>query len=144
MPPSVVEFMLDRAGYDTSAIIGESLLDPACGSGSFLVHAARRLKKVLADAMANNSPLERARTFIEQVQTRLVGRRLSYSPCYLAETNLFIQVLKLTWPCSGNTENTRILNASPFITRTVLKCHRPFSTSDATILRQSLKTTWQR
>ncbi|HVB22211.1 MAG TPA: N-6 DNA methylase [Ktedonobacteraceae bacterium] len=92
-PPSVVEFMLDQAGYNTSAIIGESLLDPACGSGSFLVHAARRLKKVLAVAMANNSPLERARIFIEQVQTRLVGLEINPFSCYLAELNLFIQVL---------------------------------------------------
>ncbi len=92
-PPSVVEFMLDRSGYDTSAIIGESLLDPACGSGSFLVHAARRLKKVLAVSMANNSPLERARAFIEQVQTRLVGLEINPFSCYLAELNLFIQVL---------------------------------------------------
>src|SRR5690348_9913437 len=41
-PPAVVEFMLDRAGYSGSSIIGESLIDTACGSGSFLVHATRR------------------------------------------------------------------------------------------------------
>ncbi len=92
-PPAVVEFMLDRAGYNTSAVIGESLLDTACGSGSFLVHAARRLKQALATATRIQDPLERARVFIAQVQQNLVGLEINPFSCYLAELNLFIQVL---------------------------------------------------
>lgn len=70
-PPAVVEFMLDRAGYTGSAVIGESLLDTACGSGSFLVHAARRLRQALVDSVRD--PIQVARHFIEQVQANLVG-----------------------------------------------------------------------
>ncbi len=92
-PPSIVEYMLDRAGYNNSAIIGENLLDAACGSGSFLVHAARRLKSVLSSAMADKTPVERARFFIEQVKSKLVGLEVNPFSCYLAELNLFIQVL---------------------------------------------------
>ncbi|GAC1615260.1 MAG: hypothetical protein NVS4B11_01890 [Ktedonobacteraceae bacterium] len=92
-PPSIVEFMLDRAQYHTSAIIGESLIDTACGSGSFLVHAARRLKQVLASTTSMKDPLERSRLFIEHVQSKLVGLEINPFSCYLAELNLFIQVL---------------------------------------------------
>ncbi|HJT56681.1 MAG TPA: N-6 DNA methylase [Ktedonobacteraceae bacterium] len=92
-PPDVVEYMLDRAVYNTPSIIGESFLDMACGSGSFLVHAARRLKQVLNTAMASREPLERARLFIEQVKSKLVGLEINPFSCYLAELNLFIQVL---------------------------------------------------
>ena len=92
-PPSIVEFMLDRAGYANASIIGESLLDPACGSGSFLVHAARRLRQTIASAMSQRGPVECARLFIEQVKTRLVGLEVNPFSCYLAELNLFIQVL---------------------------------------------------
>lgn len=92
-PPAIVEYMLDRAGYNTASIIGESLLDPACGSGSFLVHAARRLRQVIASAMASKGPAEIARMFIEQVKTNLVGLEANPFSCYLAELNLFIQVL---------------------------------------------------
>ena len=92
-PPSIVEFMLDRAEYSDSSIIGESLLDPACGSGSFLVHAARRLRQVIASNMSQRSQVECARLFIEQVKTRLVGLEVNPFSCYLAELNLFIQVL---------------------------------------------------
>ncbi|MGB8343934.1 MAG: N-6 DNA methylase, partial [Ktedonobacteraceae bacterium] len=99
-PPDVVEFMLDRAGYSGPQIIGESLIDIACGSGSFLVHAARRLRQALATTMSKHTPLERARTFIEQVQTKIVGLEINPFSCYLAELNLFIQVLddlRLLW-----------------------------------------------
>ena len=92
-PPTVVEYMLDSAGYNTPSIIGEGLLDTACGSGSFLVHATRRLKRILAEAMPNKSQTELARTFIEQVQTKIVGLEINPFSCYLAELNLFIQVL---------------------------------------------------
>jgi len=92
-PPSVVDFMLDRIEYNTASIIGESLLDPACGSGSFLVHAARRLRQVLASAMVSHSPVELAERFIEQVTTKLVGLEINPFSCYLAELNLFIQIL---------------------------------------------------
>jgi hypothetical protein len=92
-PPRVVEFMLDRAGYTSRAIIDESVLDMSCGSGSFLVHAARRLRNVMQSSMSTASPVERARTFIDQVQTKLVGMEINPFSCYLAELNLFIQVL---------------------------------------------------
>jgi type I restriction-modification system DNA methylase subunit len=99
-PPDVVEFMLDRSGYNGPQIIGESLIDIACGSGSFLVHGARRLRQALATAMHNRTPLERARTFIDQVQTKIIGLEINPFSCYLAELNLFIQVLddlRLLW-----------------------------------------------
>lgn len=92
-PPEIVEFMLDRAGYSSQAIIGESLLDLSCGSGSFLVHAARRLRHALQSSPAGRSSGERAKRYIEQVQTKLVGLEIDPFACYLARLNLFIQVL---------------------------------------------------
>ena len=92
-PSEVVEFMLDRAGYHSKTIIGKSLLDLSCGSGSFLVHAARRLRREIHSALADHPPVERARMFIEQIQTRLVGLEINPFSCYLAELNLFIQAL---------------------------------------------------
>ncbi len=48
-PPEVIEFILDECGYKGQR--GDRLLDPACGSGSFLTAALRRyLKNVTGDA----------------------------------------------------------------------------------------------
>jgi type I restriction-modification system DNA methylase subunit len=38
-PPEVVDFILDAVGYAGPQVIVSRLLDPACGSGTFLVHA---------------------------------------------------------------------------------------------------------
>ncbi|MHB8410693.1 MAG: Eco57I restriction-modification methylase domain-containing protein [Candidatus Acidiferrales bacterium] len=42
-PPEVIEFILDECGYNGQR--GERLLDPSCGSGSFLASALRRYLK---------------------------------------------------------------------------------------------------
>lgn len=44
-PQEVVEYILDAVGYEGRGIIGKRLLDPACGSGTFLVEALRRYLK---------------------------------------------------------------------------------------------------
>lgn len=46
-PPEVVDFILDQVGYTpgTLSTTESRLLDPACGSGTFLVHALQRYLK---------------------------------------------------------------------------------------------------
>ncbi len=95
--PQVVDYMLDQAGYNGVEIIGYNLIDPACGSGSFLVHAARRLRAAYGQSHASASPGTRqrniAKDFIAAVQQSLYGMDINPFSCYLAELNLFIQVL---------------------------------------------------
>src|SRR5262249_21183387 len=56
--PGLVEYMLDVAGYGGRQIIGRRLMDHACGSGTFLLHAVRRLKAELASAEAERLSTE--------------------------------------------------------------------------------------
>ncbi len=49
----VVEYMLDLLDYSGPQIVGRRMLDPACGSGSFLVHAARRYRRALVTYFCN-------------------------------------------------------------------------------------------
>ena len=44
-PQEVVEYILDAVGYEGRSVLGKRLLDPACGSGTFLVEALRRYLK---------------------------------------------------------------------------------------------------
>jgi type I restriction-modification system DNA methylase subunit len=92
-PPAIVRYILDEVGYRSGPeIIGanKKLIDPACGSGTFLVEAARRLVAAYRTVDAAD-PLP----LIEQVRDSLYGFDLNPFACYLAEVNLLIQVLDL-------------------------------------------------
>jgi hypothetical protein len=44
-PLEVVRYILDAVGYEGRSVLGKRLLDPACGSGTFLVEGLRRYLK---------------------------------------------------------------------------------------------------
>jgi type I restriction-modification system DNA methylase subunit len=106
-PPDVVEYMLDLLEYAGPQIIGRSICDPACGSGSFLVHAARRYRQALVTYFCNTygvkteaelyadpqRRLEMARRYLDDLTNLFYGMELNPFACYLAEMNLLIQGL---------------------------------------------------
>ncbi len=103
----VVEYMLDLLDYTGPQVIGRRILDPACGSGSFLVHAARRYRQALltyfsnthglatAEAIEQNAELRKqlAHRYLEDLSHLFYGTELNPFACYLAEMNLLIQGL---------------------------------------------------
>ena len=106
--PEVVDYMLDLLGYSGTEVIGQRVLDPACGSGSFLVHAARRYRAAVVAALCQRERLpedegslaarpelrrELARTFITGLTENFHGMEINPFSCYLAEMNLLIQAL---------------------------------------------------
>ena len=94
-PPEIVNYILDEVGYRTGAgIIGANkrLIDPACGSGSFLVAAAKRLVETYK---GNANQIDDPVSVLDRVQNNLYGFDLNPFACYLSEVNLLIQVLDL-------------------------------------------------
>jgi N-6 DNA Methylase len=104
----VVEYMLDPLDYTGPQIIGRSILDPASGSGSFLVQAARRYRKALVtyfcnsrglpdseDSLQSNAELRKefASRYVQDLTNSFYGMELNPFACYLAEMNLLIQAL---------------------------------------------------
>lgn len=88
-PHFIVEFILNRIGFiNTPAgnILTKTLLDPACGSGSFLVEAAIRIR---------NAGLNREAEAKRSIANNLHGSELTAFASRLAELNLVIQVLTL-------------------------------------------------
>lgn len=96
-PKEVVEYILDAIGYKSNNpdIRDQKLLDPAGGSGSFLVHAARRLINSYRSSRTNTIPVEYVPAIIQQVKDCLFCLDINPFACYLAETNLLIQVVDL-------------------------------------------------
>lgn len=98
--PAVVNFMLDQIGYDRENITkrtphrpeGEhiSLVDPSCGSGTFLYSATDRL----IQAVPNGSE-ESSRKIEELVNGNIFGLDIEEFPLYLAEMNVLMRMLPL-------------------------------------------------
>jgi type I restriction enzyme M protein len=93
-PPAIVNYILDSVGYSGAAMIGSNkrLIDPACGSGSFLVTAAKRF---VAAYKKTGDYIDDPVAVLDRLQQNLFGFDLNPFACYLAEVNLLIQVLDL-------------------------------------------------
>jgi len=98
----LVELILSEAGYEGRQVLGRRLLDPAAGSGSFLVQAARRLRLAIysSEGIAPDDEsaepaarIRAARAYLTYLQRDLVGMEINPFSCYLAELNLYIQAL---------------------------------------------------
>jgi|GEM_PF-2469353 len=88
-PHYIVEFILNRVGFlgkIKEKPNSKTLFDPACGSGSFLVEAAIRLRK---EGM--NRETEAKRSIVDNLH----GSELTGFASRLAELNLIIQILSL-------------------------------------------------
>jgi len=98
-PSSVVGFILDRVGWSGPSTVGARLLDPACGSGAFLVEAARRAIEAHREQARSEGhmeiPPERVQAVLDSLRDGLIGFDLNPFACALAELNLLVQVLDL-------------------------------------------------
>jgi type I restriction-modification system DNA methylase subunit len=112
-PTEVIDYILTSVGYTYSHDIEtKDLLDPACGSGGFLVRASRRLmsrylmkfrktdKRELRDAkkwkdiVSRLSPDE-AKIILESLQEHTYGLDINPFACHIAEMNLLFQIIDL-------------------------------------------------
>ncbi|MBM3434620.1 MAG: hypothetical protein FJY07_00200 [Bacteroidetes bacterium] len=96
--PLVVDFMLNEIGYnpenlkkryakETDSI---SIIDPSCGSGTFLYNATHRLVEAFFEGSEKSSKL------VEQlVNENIFGLDIAEFPLYLAEMNIIMRMLPL-------------------------------------------------
>jgi len=93
-PSEIVNYILDNVGYTGKAMIGTNkrLIDPACGSGSFLVAAAKRFVSAYT---GSSGSIDDPVAVLQRLQQTLFGFDLNPFACYLAEVNLLIQMLDL-------------------------------------------------
>ena len=112
-PVEVIDYILTSVGYTYSYDVeSKDLLDPACGSGGFIVRATRRLisrylikfnkadKKELRDPknwreiVDRLSPSE-AKIILEAIQEHIYGLDINPFACHIAEMNMLFQVIDL-------------------------------------------------
>ena len=89
-PEEVIDYILDSVGYCTdNEIEGKDLLDPACGSGGFLVRAVGRL--IERYELKGLRPKE----ILNNVIRHIHGLDIDPFACHIAEMNLLFQVIEL-------------------------------------------------
>jgi len=93
-PVEVVRYILDAAGYTPENRIEDKLLlDPACGSGTFLVEAAKRLAERYAEKLRNPLLPDNAKVIIEGIVNNIHGLDINPFACHIAEMNLLFNII---------------------------------------------------
>ena len=99
-PLEVVRYILDAVGYTSGdEIEGKTILDPSCGSGTFLVEAVKRLihkylSKFRKSSVHKLEPDE-ASIILEGVRGCIYGLDINIFACHITEMNLFFQTIDL-------------------------------------------------
>lgn len=96
--PAVVNFMLQQGGFTPERLQKRyqfdkdsiSLVDPACGSGTFLYSAVDSIIKAFG-----NSSQEKSKQIEEMVNNNIFGLDIAEFPLYLAEMNILMRMLPL-------------------------------------------------
>jgi type I restriction-modification system DNA methylase subunit len=113
-PVEVIRYILTAVGYTYSyEIQTKDLLDPACGSGGFLVEATRRLTSKFLMNVFNKASKEElrdpknwkeivgrltpdeAKIILEAIKEHIYGLDVNPFACHIAEMNMLFQVVDL-------------------------------------------------
>jgi len=93
-PVEVVRYILDAVGYvPENRIENKLLLDPACGSGTFLVEAAKRLIKRYQEKLKNPLLPDNAKVIIEGIVNNIHGLDINPFACHIAEMNMLFNII---------------------------------------------------
>lgn len=90
-PIEVVEYILDAVGYKGKAILNKRLLDPACGSGTFLVEALKRYLKVAEEEAEERGWDEILKRICNKFQ--IVGFDIHPFATFLAQMQLMLVMI---------------------------------------------------
>ena len=95
-PIEVVRYILDMVGYAADSKIEDKyLLDPACGSGTFLVEAVTRLTERYRKKGLNLDDSEQAKLVLEGIIEHIYGLDINPFACHIAEMNLLFHVIEI-------------------------------------------------
>ena len=94
-PPEIVNLMLDEVGFNEEYVKNNpdkiSVIDPACGAGTFLYSATDRIIK----ALNTNNSEEQSKDIEDKIDKNIFGFDVEEFPLYLAEMNILMRLLPL-------------------------------------------------
>jgi hypothetical protein len=99
-PIEVVQFMLDSVGYKPTEGIGrKKVLDPACGSGTFLTEVTERLIQHFLQKFNKTSvhklEADESRTILERIEENVYGIDINPFAAHISQINLLFRTIDL-------------------------------------------------
>lgn len=85
-PTNVVDFMVEL----TNPSLSETVLDPSCGTGGFLVSTLKHVKKEIDDAFENGDINNPAAEFKKYAKNKLYGTDIEKTVIQLAKANMLM------------------------------------------------------
>jgi SOS regulatory protein LexA len=110
-PEPVIDYILDQTGYINN-IDEKKVIDISCGSGGFMTRAVNRL----INKLKTNSD---KKLVIETVINNIYGLDVNPFACYLAETNILIQLIDLIVEAKEENPKYTVPNINIFQTNTI-------------------------
>lgn len=132
-PPSAVRFLLDYSGFtseENNIKTGdEPVLDPACGSGTFVLEAMHRLIEALKDSGFDLSRDDDLMEAIELINQKTKGFDIDPFAIQLVQSNLLIRVLQERRSGNGGDAHLELPAFSTFETDSLMTAKESGQTS---------------
>jgi hypothetical protein len=99
-PPHLAELTVDilLEGY-TKPLYESKVLDPACGSGVFLVSMFNRMANQWMSSNGNRHLKTKAKELLDLLENRLFGIDINETACHITCFSLYLAVLEQLEPC---------------------------------------------
>ena len=110
-PEPIIDYILDQTGYINN-IEDKKIIDISCGSGGFITRAANRL----INKFKKETNKE---TIINKVIDNIYGLDVNPFACYLAETNILLQLLDIIIEAKRNNPKYKVPKIKIFQTNTM-------------------------
>lgn len=123
-PPQAIRFLMDYSGFTTEesniARAGDKVLDPACGSGTFVLEAMSRVIGSLKDSGYDFTRDDDLLEAIGVINEKLRGFDIDPFAVQLAQSNLLIRVLQERHSGSGGNTHLELPSFSTYETDSLL------------------------
>lgn len=110
-PEPIIDYILDQTGYINN-IEDKKIIDISCGSGGFITRATNRLINKLKKETNKE-------TIINKIIDNIYGLDVNPFACYLAETNILLQLLDIIIEAKQNNPRYQVPKINIFQTNTI-------------------------
>ncbi|MBX3473069.1 MAG: N-6 DNA methylase [Planctomycetes bacterium] len=130
-PRFLAEFVLDRALVDCDSMLDKRFLDPACGSGIFLVGLFNRIAEEWRRANPEATYVRTASGLLRVLRENLFGVDRNPTACRITAFSLYLAFLDQLSP----PDIQRLQRTKKFLPQLVANTHRPKDDIDGNTIR---------